>query len=203
MGKGKIKVMGSTRGYDLAAASYDEREAYLNSFEKKQLLPLLGDVTGKRVLDVGAGTGRVSIPLQQSGANVIGLDVSEKMLEKLRKKNRKIETVVGEAEALPFEDGSFDVVVAAFLIVHLKDSTRFFDEAYRVLKSDGLLLVTNINQKDPPVVKTEEGEIVIESYYHRPERVREILESLAFSIEKEIFVKEKEIWVDQIILAKK
>lgn len=199
----KIKVYDSTAGYDLAAENYDKKEAYLNSFEKRQFLPLLGDIKGKKVLDVGAGTGRFSIILQAAGADVTAMDVSEKMLAKLSKKNKKIKTVVGDAENMPFEDNSFDMVTAAFLIVHLKDPTRFLDEAYRILKNGGLLAISNINQKDPPKVKTPAGEIVIESFYHRPEKIREILDSLAFGMEKEIFVKEKEVWVNQIILAGK
>ena len=199
----KIKILDSVEGYDLAAQDYDKKEKYLNSFEKGKLLSLLSDLKNKKVLDVGAGTGRISLELFSLGAQVTALDVSDKILEVLKRKNKKIATVVGEAEDLPFENDSFDLVVAAFLIVHLKDPTRFFDEAYRVLKSGGIFLVTNINQKEPPIVKTQAGDIQIKSYYHRPEKIREILSDLAFSIEKEKMIFEREVWVNQIILAKK
>ncbi len=198
----KIKVLSSEAGYNLAADVYDENENYLNSFEQGEFIPLLGALADKKVLDVGAGTGRLSLPLVNRGAHVTALDVSPKMLELVKKKNSKIITVVADAESLPFEKETFDIVTAAFLIVHLKDPTRFFDEAYRVLKDGGILVVTNINQKDPPQVKTKEGQIIIESFYHRPEKIIDILKSLAFSVE-EVFVKEKDLWVNQIILAKK
>lgn len=197
----KIKVLSSEDGYNLAADFYDENENYLNSFEQGELIPLLGALAGKKVLDVGAGTGRLSLPMANRGAHVTALDLSPKMLEAIANKN--IKTVVGDAESLPFENASFDIVTAAFLIVHLKDPTRFFDEVYRVLKDGGLFVVTNINQKDPPLVKTKSGEIIIESFYHRPEKIVEILESLAFNVEENIFVKEKDLWVNQIILARK
>ncbi|MSU75262.1 MAG: class I SAM-dependent methyltransferase [Candidatus Magasanikbacteria bacterium] len=203
----KIKVLNSEAGYSLAADVYDENENYLNSFEQGELIPLLGALEDKKVLDVGAGTGRLSLPLANRGARVTALDVSPKMLEalfvKCSDRSSPITTIIGDAENLPFENESFDIVAAAFLIVHLKDPTRFFDEAYRVLKDGGILAVTNINQKDPPQVKTKGGEIIIESFYHRPEKVKEILESLAFGIEEEIFVREKDVWVNQIIVAKK
>ena len=213
----KAKVLSSEAGYNLAADVYDENEKYLNSFEQGELVPLLAGIAGKKVLDVGAGTGRLSISLANRDARVTALDVSPKMLEKIKRKlqrrvsddgtrrdfvKSKIQTVVGEAESLPFENDSFDIVTAAFLIAHLKDPIRFFDEVYRVLKDGGIFVVTNINQKDPPLVKTKDGEIIIESFYHRPEKIKEILESLAFSVE-EVFIKEKEVWVNQIILAKK
>lgn len=199
----KIKVFDSAKGYDLAAKEYDKREAYLSSFEKDQVVPLLGQLNGKKVLDVGAGTGRLSLKLAKVGAEVTALDVSEKMLIELNRKNKKIKTVVGDAESLPFENETFDIVSAAFLIVHLKDPTRFFDEVYRILKNGGLFLVTNINQKDPPRIKAHDHEFIVESYYHRPERVKEIIESLAFGIKAEKFVKENDVWVNQIILAEK
>jgi len=199
----KIKILDSAEGYDLAAEDYDKKEKYLNSFEKGKFLSLLPETKDKKILDVGAGTGRVSLPLVLFGAQVTALDISEKILELLKRKNKKITTVVGEAENLPFENESFDIVTAAFLIVHLKDPKIFFDEVYRVLKPDGLFLVSNINQKEPPVVKTKEGDIQIKSYYHRPEKIKDSLQDLAFSIEKEEMIFESEVWVNQIILAKK
>lgn len=201
----KIRVMSSVAGYTLAAKEYDKKESYLNSFEKGKVFELLSEVKDKKVLDIGAGTGRLSLEFAKRGAHVTALDISEAMLEVLKRKDatKKIVTVVADAEDLPFDTGLFDIVVSAFLIVHLKNPERFFDEVYRVLKDDGIFVVTNINQKDPPKVKTAEGEIVIESYYHRPDKIREQLESLAFSIEKEEIVKEGETWVNQIIVARK
>ncbi len=213
----KRKILNSKAGYDLAAFDYDKKESYLDGFEKDKLLPLLGDLNGKNVLDVGAGTGRLTLRLAKLGADVTALDVSEEMLEEIKKKLKRnlshlrqgyggqaeIKMVVGDCESLQFDDESFDVVVATFLVVHLKDLKRFFDEVYRVLKPGGKFLVTNINQKRPPEIKTKQGMIEIESYYHRPEKVRKMLEDLAFGIEKEVFVKEGEVWVNQIILASK
>jgi len=217
----KIKILTSQVGYNMAAANYDKKEKYLNSFEKNQIWPLLGGLSGKKVLDVGAGTGRLAVAMSKMGAEVFALDISEKMLAELESKSKKIypvksslseggeaafngvETIIADAECLPFTQDTFDWVVAAFLIVHLKDPSLFFDQAYRVLKDGGRLLVTNINQKEPPEIRTSSGTIKIESFYHRPEKIREILQSLAFTIEKEIIVKEGENWINQIIVARK
>ncbi len=203
MRKKKPMVLDSARGYDLAAPTYDTKEKYLNSFDKGRVIALLGDVKEKAVLDVGAGTGRISVILAQKGAYVTGCDVSPEIVKVLARKNRHITALVAEAETLPFSDASFDIVTAAFLIVHLKDPTRFFDEAYRVLKDGGLLLVTNVNQKDPPIIETKAGPIVIESFYHRPEHVRATLEELAFTIVADELIMEGGIWINQVILARK
>ena len=200
--KKKIKIFLSADGYDLASSVYDRRVDYLNSFEKGGLWPLLGDLKNKKVLDVGAGTGRLAIELSRRGAEVTALDVSPKMLEVLHHKNRRIKTIVASAEAMPFADESFDWVVAAFLIVHLDDPRCFFDEAYRVLKPGGRLLVTNINQKEPPEVKTKSEPIKIISYYHRPEKIRDLLAELAFGVEEKI-IEENGRWVCQILVGVK
>lgn len=137
------------------------------------------------------------------GAEVTALDLSQKMLDELYKKNPNIKISLGDAESLPFLDNSFDFVIAVFLIVHLKNPSIFFKEAYRVLKDGGKLLVTNINQKEPPEIKTKDGLIKIESYYHQPKNIIDALEQIAFGVEKELFVKENDLWVNQIILAQK
>jgi len=216
----KIKNLPPSAGYDLYANFYDKKLAFLDSFEQFQLLPNLGNIIGKKILDVGAGTGRLSIRLAEKGAAVTAMDVSEEMLGVLNTKIKvkdeipvpfatgKLELAgmtiaVADAENLPFPDNSFDIVIAAFLIVHLKNPKIFFNEAYRVLKPNGLLAITNINQKTPPELKTEKGKIIIESYYHRPEKIVSDLESLAFSIQKNILIKDKDVWINQIIIAEK
>lgn len=196
-------MLDSETGYNLAAYDYDKKEKFLNSFEQNKIVPLFGELKGKKILDVGAGTGRLALALHKAGAQVAALDVSFEMLKVLADKNNKIDTVVGEAQNLPFTDKTFDFVTAAFLVVHLKNPLSFFDEAYRVLKNDGKLIITNINQKEPPEVKTKQGKIKIESFYHRPEKLIEGLENLAFKIEKNIFVYENDIWINQIIVASK
>lgn len=203
MPKRKIKILDSRVGYNLAATNYDKKEKYLNSFEQGEIFSILGDIKDKNILDIGAGTGRLTNILVQKGAKVTALDISKEILEVLHRKNPLVKTVVGEAENLPFKDKSFDVIISAFLIVHLKDLTIFFNEVYRVLKDNGYFLLTNINQKEAPEIDTAKGLIKIESYYHRPEEVRKVLTEAVFNIEKEIFVREKDVWINQILLAKK
>ncbi|MBI4427196.1 MAG: class I SAM-dependent methyltransferase [Candidatus Magasanikbacteria bacterium] len=199
----KVKILDSKVGYNLLADYYASKEKYWNSFEKDKVLPMLGDLKDKKVLDVGAGTGRLALRIAHAGAQVTVLDVSREMLKKVQITNYKLQIIIGDVENLPFADESFDAVIATFLIVHLKDLRKFFDEAYRVLKTGGLFLVTNINQRKAPAIKTKDGLVEIESFYHRPEAVVKLLEELAFSVEKNEFVREGENWVNQIVLAKK
>ncbi len=199
----KIKLLDSKSGYDLHAQFYDQKLAYLDSFEQNRLLPLLGELKNKTVLDVGAGTGRLALRLAEHSADVTALDISPEILKILNKKNKRIKTIIADAESLPFPDNSFDLITAAFLVVHIKEPKYFFSEAYRVLKPGGLLALTNINQKRPPELKTRQGQIIVESYYHRPEQIITNLKNLSFSINKNILIKNQDVWINQIVLARK
>lgn len=199
----KITYLDSQQGYDQYAQFYDKKLDYLNSFEQNKLLPMMDKVHGKKIIDIGAGTGRLTTKLAGLGARVTALDISEKILKILGKKNNAIELVAGDAENLPFPDSSFDMAVGAFLIVHLKNLDIFFQEANRVLKPNGQLFITNINQKKPPELKTGNGFITIESYYHRPEKVLSSMEQAGFKIKKNIFIEENKIWINQIIVGEK
>ncbi|MBU1017692.1 class I SAM-dependent methyltransferase [Patescibacteria group bacterium] len=191
-------------GYARYAAVYDQSEKYWNSFEKNNLEPYVQSAKGKKTLDAGAGTGRLSVRLTEAGAEVTALDLSPEMLTILKSKNRKIETVEGDLEDMPFEDESFDMVFSSLAMVHLKKIEPFLDECYRVLKDDGKLVLVNIHYRKPLILKDEKGKYIIKCYNHFPRHVREAAEALAFGIEKEIIVTEgDDVWVSQILVLKK
>jgi ubiquinone/menaquinone biosynthesis C-methylase UbiE len=95
-----------------------------------------------RVLEIGAGTGRVALPLAEAGGRVIGLDVSHTMLVSLRDKTDafRVPAIVGDGAQLPVSDATCDAVVVARLLYLVPDWRRLLDEARRVLKTGGCLL---------------------------------------------------------------
>ena len=97
----------------------------------------------KRVLDVGVGTGFLSIMLAEIGYSVVGVDLSEEMIKNARKKmdarGLKVRLEVGDAEALPFEDASFDGVVNRAVLWTLPNPKKALAEWKRVLKPGGTL----------------------------------------------------------------
>lgn len=201
---GKKKLYNSAEGYDLYASLYDESLLRLNSFEKGSLEKLLGNLKGKRVLDIGCGTGRIIQMLREKGAEIVALDISEEMVNTVRRKFPDLECVVGDSDELPFKDESFDLVLGLFWIVHLGNLRASFDEVYRVLKKGGRFILSNINQRKAPKLNTKSGEkIVIESYYHIPKKVVEALEYSYFDVVRDEFVYEKDVWVNQILEGRK
>ena len=197
------KVLKAKEGYNLYASQYDEKKTFLDSFENNILGRFFQELKGKKVLDVGCGTGRTISDLKKAGANVVGVDPSEEMLKIAKKKFSSVEMFAGEIENLPFEDESFDVVVTLFVIAHLKTLDKAFQEIYRVLKPGGVFIVSNINQKKAPVLKMGREEFVIDSFYHMPKHVVEVLEENWLKVEQEEFVYEDDVWINQIIKAVK
>lgn len=110
----------------------------------------------KKVLDVACGTGRNAILLAKEGFGVIGIDPSKTALQMLEKNaeeqevSDKIDVKEGVQEDLPFEDESFDAVVAISTFHHnkLEGAEKTIGEFYRVLKKSGLLVMNCISTKD-------------------------------------------------------
>ena len=200
----KSKLLDAKEGYDIYASTYENDHAFLNTFEKAYLFNMLGDIKGKKALDAGCGDGRLSEQLMKFGADVSGCDVSEEMIKICNKKFIGKDFIVADVENMPYPDESFDLIVSTFVIVHLDFLEDFFDECFRILKPEGTLIVSNINQRKPPKLKTKNNEhIVIRSKYHRPDAVIKALEHSLFTIEEEEFVHEGKVWINQIIKAKK
>jgi ubiquinone/menaquinone biosynthesis C-methylase UbiE len=199
-----IKKLSPQEGYARYAAIYDKGEKYWNSFEKNFLKPYIESARGLKVLDAGAGTGRISVKLYDAGARVTALDISPGMLAKLKRKKPDIGLMEGDIENMPFEDGSFDMIFSSLALVHLKEADKFLDECYRVLKDGGKLVLVNVHYRKPLILKDEKGEYIILCYNHFPRHVREAAERLAFGVENEIIVTEgDDVWVSQILVLKK
>ena len=102
---------------------------------------------GGRILEVGVGTG-ISLPGYSRDSRVVGIDLSESMLDKARARVRRhklsnVEAVeVGDAEALAYADASFDVVVAQYVVSAVPHPTRALDEFARVCRPGGEIIVT-------------------------------------------------------------
>jgi demethylmenaquinone methyltransferase/2-methoxy-6-polyprenyl-1,4-benzoquinol methylase len=97
-----------------------------------------------RVLDACCGTGDLAIGARGRGADVVGLDFSERMLERAARKEPQIEWVQGDVLALPFEDASFDAVTVGFGVRNVEDLEAGVRELRRVLRPGGRLGILEI-----------------------------------------------------------
>jgi len=105
----------------------------------------LGDPAGKRILEVGAGTGRDAVALARAGAEVLTLDYVSGSLHLTRKAadgaGVTVRTVCGDALGSPFADGTFDVVFHQGLLEHFRDVRPLLGDNARILRPGGHLIV--------------------------------------------------------------
>lgn len=124
------------------AARFDERRfggpigGLIAESQERVVAGFLGDIAGRRILDVGAGTGRAAMALARRGGRVTGVDASAEMLKVARERataeRLDVEFTVDDAHALSFASRSFDAAVCLRVLMHTPDWKRCVAELCRV-----------------------------------------------------------------------
>lgn len=126
--------------YDKIGTDYNLTRKADKYLTEKLLHHLKPNQSGK-YLDIGCGTGNYTNELQKSGFQFIGIDPSEKMLEKAKLKNAKIDWQTGFAENTELPENYVDGIVGSLTIHHWTDLKNGFSELYRVLKPNGRIVI--------------------------------------------------------------
>lgn len=115
----------------------------------KNVLQFLSSAKELRILEVGCGVGDFSLYLSQQGADVTAVDFSSQAIElairKAKAQNREVDFRVADAQNLPFENDSFDLIVSCECLEHIPAPQLALNEMYRVLKPSGRLILTTEN----------------------------------------------------------
>ena len=106
---------------------------------------------GDRVLDACCGTGDLAVAARKAGAEVIGLDFSERMLARARRKAPELEWIRGDLLELPFEAESFDAATVGFGVRNVADLERGLAELRRALKPGGRAGILEITRPRGPL----------------------------------------------------
>lgn len=143
-------IEATKRGFE---ASFSESTLYnrqtQDAHHLNTLIEMLSSKPDERVLDLGTGSGYVAFEIaKQSGARVIGLDITENTLENNRAKAAEqnfsnLRFVAYDGMSFPFGDGEFDAIVTRYALHHFPDIAHTFSEISRVLKSGGRLLISD------------------------------------------------------------
>jgi SAM-dependent methyltransferase len=125
----------------------------LNELDRA-MVTAAGDLRGKRVLDLGCGSGDLTLELARAGAHVTALDVSPGMVDLARRRlalfapEASAEFIAAPAEEVPIPDASVDVIVGRFILHHL-DIARATEECARVLAPGGAALFVENSGRNP------------------------------------------------------
>jgi demethylmenaquinone methyltransferase/2-methoxy-6-polyprenyl-1,4-benzoquinol methylase len=157
----KIQV---TKMFDTISKEYDGLNRVI-SFGidvkwRNKVVDLVAAQNPENILDIATGTGDLAISLTSTSAkDIIGLDISDGMLEvgrqKITSKNLDniISMVIGDSEDLPFENNSFDAITVAFGVRNFENLEKGLTEILRVLKPNGIFVILETSVPTNPVYK--------------------------------------------------
>lgn len=141
--------------FDKEVNSYDDwyktkMGSFVDEVETACVFDLFKVQKGMKILDVGCGTGNFSIKLARMGCEVVAIDISKEMLKvaesKAKKENLDIEFHNMDVYNLEFEDNYFDGVISVTAFEFINDPKKAMEEMFRVLKTNGNLLIGTISK---------------------------------------------------------
>jgi len=148
--------------FDRVASDWDEmRKSFYSTSVRNKALRIAQVHPGCLASDLGAGTGFVTESLLDCGLHVIAIDESHAMLNQLVRKfdgNDLLKVRVGEAESLPIANNSLDYAFANMYMHHVERPWRGIQEAFRTLKSGGVLVITDLDEHNYDFLRQEHND---------------------------------------------
>jgi demethylmenaquinone methyltransferase/2-methoxy-6-polyprenyl-1,4-benzoquinol methylase len=151
---GRLPADGVRRMFDRIAPVYDVMNRLMTvGLDRRWRRFTIAQIVrpGDRVLDACCGTGDLALEARRQGGTVTGLDFSEQMLERARRKAPELTWVRGDMLALPFADGSFDAAAVGFGLRNVDDLDAGLKELRRVLPAGGRLAILEITTPRGPL----------------------------------------------------
>ncbi len=140
-------TLDAQQAYACWAPTYDETPNPLLELEERSLAPMMHSFFAKDVVELGCGTGRWLRRLETAGLrSLTGVDISDAMLtEAERKCLHSTSLIHSDCAATPLPARAADCVLASFLLSYVQDPWRFADEATRILRPGGTVIVSDLH----------------------------------------------------------
>ncbi len=195
-------IQHNQKAHDKIARVYNLKHPEIyNHYEQSRLQKVIGDLVKKveeddiKVLDMGAGTGNLSLKFLREGCEVIALDVSPKSLQLLERMNnysQKLKTVVLRGKELPFPDNTFDIVSTYSVLHHIPDYLASVSEMIRVCKPNGYIYIdheANENHWNPDPALREWRLKTKQNFYGYLRKIILTKEIFCVSLYKAVWIK--------------
>ncbi len=142
--------------FDRWAPVYNIMDIFISKIRHK-VVDFVQPMQGAKILDVATGTGKQAMAFGEKGYDVIGIDLSESMLQRAKKENRypNVRFEIADATKIPFDDTSFDVTCISFALHDMPPSVRkkVLQEMVRVTKLTGVLVVIDYTLPEDKIKK--------------------------------------------------
>lgn len=152
--------MSSKEYFNNVANEWDTmRQSFFSESVREKIYQVAEVEKGRTAADLGAGTGFITEGLIKNGVNVIAVDQSIAMLQKLEEKflsSGLVKCLNGEAENLPIEDNSVDYAMANMYLHHVETPLAAIREMVRILKPGGKVVITDLDEHSFEFLKTEQ-----------------------------------------------
>lgn len=151
------------KAYSSYAGVYDRVFGRVFQDSRETVVRNLKVAPGERVLEVGVGTG-LCLPLYPANCDITAIDLSEPMLAKAAERVQElgltnVKLLHMDAGAMTFEDSSFDIVIAAYVVTAVPDYRKLMEEMVRVSRPGARLILLNHFTQDSPIIAAVEKAI--------------------------------------------
>jgi ubiquinone/menaquinone biosynthesis C-methylase UbiE len=191
-----ISEKGAAEAYDIWAGNYDAQPGNLMLDLDEMIFPELLSgisITGKRVADIGCGTGRHWAKiLKQEPLSLTGFDVSEGMLNRLKQKFPQADTQhISDDLFSDVKDATFDVAVSTLTVAHIQNIEQALQAWSRILKSNADLIITDFHPAALDIggkrtFEHQKRQIAVENFVHPILMIESILSKHGFRLIKRV-----------------
>jgi ubiquinone/menaquinone biosynthesis C-methylase UbiE len=154
--------MNSKKYFEKVASQWDQmRKSFYSDNVREKALAAAKIKEGELAADIGAGTGYITEGLVQKGLNVIAVDETQAMLEEMKKKLSRFNTIdyrLGEFDDLPIPDKTVDVIFSNMCLHHVESPLVAIKEMVRVLKTGGKIVITDMDEHKYEFLREEQND---------------------------------------------